>query len=64
MITIITVYDICLHCIFAFIIVPLSCVGLLTFCLKACYLNIPQQWVFDVIDTSSLKSPTIHVGTC
>ena len=43
-------------------IVPLSYVGLLTICLEACAANIAQQWVFDVIDTSSLKSPTIHVG--
>ena len=42
----------------------ITCVSLLTICLKACDLNIAQQWVFDVIDTSSLKSPTIHVGIC
>ena len=46
------------------IIAPLSCAGLLTICLKACNLNIPQHQIFDVIDTISLKSPRIHVGTC
>ena len=46
------------------IIVLLSCVGLLTICLNPCNVNIVQQWVFDVIDASSLKSSTIHVGTC
>ena len=44
--------------------VPLSCVGLLTICVKPCNLNIVQQHIFDVIDTSSMNSPTIHVGTC
>ena len=44
------------------IILPLSCVGLLIICFKPCNLNIVQQQVFDVTDTSLFKSPTTHIG--
>ena len=64
MITVIAVCDICLYCIECVIHIP----GLLLFhchmlVCKPCNLNIVQQWVFDVIDTSSFKSPRTHIGT-
>ena len=68
MITVITVCDIC-FIVFSVcdtytwsIMVPLSCVGFLIICFKPCNLNIVQQWVYDVFDTSSFKSHTTHIG--
>ena len=60
MITVIAVCDICIVLSVCdtytwSIIVPLSCVGFSIICCKPCNLNIVQQWVFDVIDTSLIQ---------
>ena len=68
----ITVIAVCAFCLYVLsvcdtytwsIMIPLSCVGFFIICCKPCNLNIVQQWVFDVIDTSSFKSPTTHIHT-